>query len=604
MPPFLKWAFRPFVLIGVSVALVGVAALIWFQSEPGPGKPQPQPVRPGEQEIVFLYPATNNAAWERFLSAMEHAASHLRKAYPGLAVVHNTNGKTGTSEEAVAEIGLSWPGPAGRGSGANRLVFRWYKLTSEWSPREWIDALVARSPPPLAIIGGNNSYWGRELALQLRRAAEALPEAVRPLLLLTTATADKVRVEDHEAFSGTSVNGSSSDGSAEEEGKINLGSIYAGRTFRFCFTNRQMATAITRFIWNRPELRPDGDPAYLVQWTDDDYSQDLIDGYEERVLTRRAAETVLQYCTFAGGCTGLIAHPSLLAGWYTSGFLHDGSVPFRIDYSVGSFASPNPQEAKAVRALLEPPKRGSAKDAGEFPVPLEHGPHLPPPRAAGRPRQPLLIVTGQEQATRRFLRDLARSAPDRARRFVVATGDSVSFNTIYRDRLVTWPIQDLPFRTVFFAHRNPVDAEAGFVPIPVKEAERTSDDKLTPAVGSTSGTEDLLLFRDVVEAVALAFAEKGRSGKATDLAQGLQAVYLYDDRLTLQPRGKPLFSHDHPGQRNSATGEHVIYLRPRFQGSRVLPEAVIEVWAREPSDEMTNKWIRCREPLIVSYDEF
>jgi hypothetical protein len=358
------------------------------------------------------------------------------------------------------------------------------------------------------------------------------------------------------------------------------------------------------------------------------------------VLTRRATENVIEYWGFITGCVGSRVHPALLAGWYTSAFRHEGAQPLLIDFSVGSFASPNPQEAKAVRNLLDLLRQGSIKDTGEFPVPLERDPHAPPPRVISRQRRPLLIVTGQEQATRRFLRDLARSAPDRARRFVVATGDAVEFNTIYRDRLVTWPIQDLPFRTVFFSHRNPIDTDAGFIPIPVKEADRSTDEKLfpprldepkpealpgtgpadrdravtegprgtlprsfpRPAVQSSSGTEDLLLFRDIVEALALAFGEKARSGRASDLAQGLLAVHLLDGKLIIQPRGKPLFRPD--GQRTSGTGEHVIYLRPLFQGARVLPRAVIEVWSRQPSEDLTNVWIRYREPLTVSYDEF
>jgi hypothetical protein len=586
MPGFLKWVFRPVVLIGVSVSLIGAAGLIVFQSEAGPGKPQPQPVRPGEQEIVFLYPATNNAAWERFVSAVDRAAARLRETYPGLAVVRGASRTPGTTEDAVAEIGLRWPGAAGSRRGANQLLFRWYKLTSEWSPQAWIDALLARKPRPLAIIGGNNSYWGRQLALQLRRAGMVLPEAERPLLLLTTATADQVAEETASEFSGAAQE-------KEERKKVNLGLLYAGRTFRFCFTNRQMATALTRFIWSRPELRPDSDPAYMVQWTDDAYSQDLIEGYH-KVLDHRAADNLMQQWAFVTGCIGLSAHPAFLAGWYTSAFRHGpaGSLPFRIDFSVGSFASPNPQEAKAVDDLLNTFQQGSAREAGEFPVPLPADSHVPSARAAGSPRRPLLVVTGQAQPTRRFLRELARSAPDRARRFIVATGDAIPFNTIYRDRLVTWSIQDFPFHTVFFAHRNPIDPEAGFVPFVKNET----------AVPSTSGTEDLLLFRDLVEAVALAFGEKGRSGRPGDLSGGLLAVHLHNGKLTRHPPGKPLFRSD--GQRSSGTGEHVIYLRPSFKGNRVLPEAIIEVWSRQPSEDLTNVWSRFGEPLKVSYDEF
>src|SRR5436190_1329205 len=73
-----------------------------------------------------------------------------------------------------------------------RLVFRWYKLTSDWKARDWVEALLKRRPPPLAIIGGSSSDAARELAWQLRRQGAGLPETERPLLLLTTATADRV----------------------------------------------------------------------------------------------------------------------------------------------------------------------------------------------------------------------------------------------------------------------------------------------------------------------------------------------------------------------------------------------------------------------------
>ena len=71
-------------------------------------------------------------------------------------------------------------------------------------------------------------------------AAAGLAEKDRPLLLLTTATADRVRLTD----SGTGSEG------------IRLVDLYRGRTFRFCFSNSQMAAAVTHFIWNRPELPP------------------------------------------------------------------------------------------------------------------------------------------------------------------------------------------------------------------------------------------------------------------------------------------------------------------------------------------------------------
>jgi hypothetical protein len=37
------------------------------------------------------------------------------------------------------------------------LVFRWYKFTGDWNTQEWVEALLERRPPPLAIIGGSSS---------------------------------------------------------------------------------------------------------------------------------------------------------------------------------------------------------------------------------------------------------------------------------------------------------------------------------------------------------------------------------------------------------------------------------------------------------------
>ena len=189
-------------------------------------------------------------------------------------------------------------------------------------------------------------------------------------------------------------------------------------------------------------------------------------------------------------------------------------------------------------------------------------------------------------------------------------GDSISFNTIYRDRLVAWPIQDFPFEAVFFSHRNPIDPDAGFVPIPAKQNEAGAATTDVPSEGpleqsgsavANSGTEDLLLFRDLIEALALAFGQADTSINADSLKQGLLAVHLADGRLTLQTKGKLLFRFD--GQRNGGTGENVVYLRPRFLGDRVLPEAVIEVWSRQASEGLTNVWNQNGKTLIVSYDE-
>ncbi|MFO0843402.1 MAG: hypothetical protein U0797_13545 [Gemmataceae bacterium] len=420
MPRYLKWLFRPAVLIAFSVLLVAAAMAVVVPTDRG-GRPQPLPVRPGEQEIAWLYPATSTTQWERLADAVGQACDRLQAEFPGLSWSHETSASG--PAHASPSVALRWP--------AGRLVFRWYKLTSQWTPRDWVEALLARDPPPLAVIGGNSTYWARELAAELRRAAGDESGPHHPLLLLTNATADRVREGDPQGEEAPP------EGCGEGDGRnVPLLSLYPGRTFRFCFSNRQMATAVTRFLWMRPELTPDCDTTFLVRWCDDAYSRDLCEGCLN-VLPRRAADGALPQWGFLSGAVGLRLPAPALVGWHGGGFRYDAAVQVPIDSSVGSFLAPNPYEANAVADLLNK-------------VP-EHG-------------RPLLMVTGQQQPSRRFLRELARSAPDTARRFVVAGGDALSFNTIYRDRQVTWPVQDLPFHLVFFAHRNPIDPAAGFLP--------------------------------------------------------------------------------------------------------------------------------------------
>ncbi|MFO0929847.1 MAG: hypothetical protein U0736_22950 [Gemmataceae bacterium] len=565
----LQWTLRPTVLVTVSVLLVAAAAALVVPVWNGAVRPQPLAVRGNEQEVAWLYPATSSANWERLAKAVQQAADRLQEAFPGLEVEQNAAGSLPAS--AVPEIALRFPAdPAGRTTVGRRLVIRWYKITSQGTAAAWMDALLARTPPPLAIVGGNSSYWARQLALELRLQADRLPAEQRPVLLLTTATADRVAAgepvdppDDRPPGRG-----------GEEADGVLLTDLYPDRTFRFCFSNRQMASAVTRFLWSRPELRPDADPAYLVQWTDDSYSQDLFAGYM-RVLDYRGSENVLQQWGWVSGAVGLGLPAPALAGWQTSGFRHEAAVRLDVDSSVGSFLSPNPYEAKVVRDLL-------SQYRGE----------------RGQPTRPLLVVTGHSQPARRLLRDLARSAPDLARRFVVAMGDDPSFNTIYRDRQVTWPIQDLPFTVTLFCHRNPIDPDAGFV-APESGMGPGRGAVLSAAARRPAGTEDLLLYRDIIEATALAFAGgDAPAATADELAAGLRAVRERDGRLRRDGEGTPLFGGG--GQRASGTGEYIVLLQPRVEHDRVLPLAEITVWRRRAD----RTWEACGPAITALYDEF
>ncbi len=139
----MKWLTTPSILAAASAALAVGAALLILRSPPAQSKPTPEAVADGDREIAWLYPATNSAAWERFVASVRRAATRLHddpidaRAEIGAAAFPRET-------TAVPEVALALPG-VGR-----RLVFRWYKLTSDWKTRDWVEALMRRRPPPLA----------------------------------------------------------------------------------------------------------------------------------------------------------------------------------------------------------------------------------------------------------------------------------------------------------------------------------------------------------------------------------------------------------------------------------------------------------------------
>jgi hypothetical protein len=179
---------------------------------------------------------------------------------------------------------------------------------------------------------------------------------------------------------------------------------------------------------------------------------------------------------------------------------------------------------------------------------------------------------------------LARWDPNLARRFVVASGDAISFDNVYRDRRITWPVQDLPVSLVFFSHRNPVDPRAGFL----------AEGQPLASPTTASSTASLRLYEDIIDALVLAIPE---AENAADLAAGLARLRFLRGRLTLDAEGSLLFGPE--GRRNSGTGEHVVCVRPLFVAEQAVPEALIEIWRQDP----TGRWMPVGEALTVSYHD-
>lgn len=516
------WLLRPGAVIGVSMTLVLVAgAVLLWPGDASADRAALKPLAEADREVVWLNPATSGAAWERFVAGVRRLCADRPEL--GVALVPGAEPFPGETT-TVPELALARTGAPGR------IWFRWYKLTADLGPAEWVRAFARRRPAPVAVIGGGSSDRARDLAREL--AAHAGDFDVPPALLLTSATADQV------------------------DGGERLTDIYPGRTFRFCFTDRQMAEAVSDFVWSQDDLRPDVAPVYLTRWFDDPYSADLFDQFHDvlgpeglgrRLVEARATRALARRWAALGGS----AVGRLGLGWL---YAEDCEPPdpfwsAGFPTSVGAYAQPNRYEVEGAEGLVD--------ELAQHP----------------QQRRPLLVLPATAQPARRFLRALLRAAPDDARRFVVVTGDAIDFNTVYRDRDLAWPVQDFPVPLVFFCHRNPVDA-VGFRPQVAPEPPDVS--------GPTStGTHDLLLNRDVAAAVVEAIAEGG-----TPLAEALRAS------------GRFTASGDPPG----GSGEYVVCLRPVRAGERVLPQARLQVWRRNGA---AGAWapvaIGGRPELAVSY---
>lgn len=353
-----------------------------------------------------------------------------------------------------------------------------------------------------------------------------------PPLLVTTATADSVFT-------------------ASQEEKPLL-ALYSGQAFRCCFSNRQMAEATLDYVFSQPDLRPTHGPIFLAYWEDDPYSRDFMD---------QCRDLLWQWQTEP--------ERSPLNRRGTPGDVTFVQIPIR--HSIGPVNEPNPPESLAVQKLVEELTQ------------------------AGHEHRALLILPGEIKPVRRLLRALVRAAPPVASRLVVATGDAVDFNAIFRDRRLAWPLQELPCQLVLFCHRDPVHAAAGFKPAvaspsstvpglaarsaqenhpasPSRSSVSSSHEQASTPYGVTpSGTHDLLLYADVGAALIDAAFHEAR---LLDDPQSVRARLAESKDET----GHLRFTAE--GERHGGRGEFIVLLRPVREGNRVLPRARLFVSQR------------------------
>lgn len=483
------------------LVLVALVPLGWFavrgwgvRDTLGKAKEVPH----GCQEIVWIQPATSGSTWERFLAGIRR----VQQDWPDLQV--NDDLAFPDQTVAVPEVALSLRGCEGK------LLIRWYKMTSDVGINDWIKELARRDPAPLAVIGGGSSDRARDLALALtdRKNWKGQP----PLLLITTATADNVYIE----------------GGITEQPLVE---IYPGRTFRFCFTNSQMAAALRSFIWEQPQLRPQGNGTLALGAVAAPAGGSILDS-----LALLTAIPQLQ-----PGAVHVLAweddpYSLDLSNQFRSILPQEGVVvrKHHIRYSVGEYAQPNARETELIRNLLEAELRAPARR--------------------------LLVLPAGDKPVRRMLRGLTVADPLGIRNVVAVSGDSISFNTICRDRDIAWNIQDMPVPLVLFCHHSPVAWPTQ--PEPGPQSQTATDDELLNAN----------MVRLLLEGCFGTSPEQTSPGShrllddATELAGRLHA------------RQPAFFGAD--GNRVGGSGEYVVVLLPHIEAGQVQPRATIEVWSR------------------------
>lgn len=516
----LRIIFWLFVGAIVVAAVALMLAQVWSRTT----SPRPLSVPPGDQEIAWFHTATNAPTWERFVTGAHRAA----RQNPKLQIDDSRAFLDRTT--SVPELVLS------RSGSSQKLRIRWYKQSSQMKVEDWVQALERRDPAPLAILGGGSSDRALELARIL--AAHQEWHGSPPLLLITTATANSVYVE-----------------SGDMEARRDLMKVYPNRTFRFCFTNRQMANAVLDFVWRTPELRPRGHPApllgaiglaasgeplgsamlavqaetppevFALVWQDDPYSVDLSE-------------------QFRGAFYQSDGH----SPWTMNGPSPPQLLP--ISSSVGGFLRPNESEANAIEQLLEPPIM------------------LRPLPRNGIQRS-LLILPAVAAPARRVLAGLAGADPAMTQSLVAVSGDSISFANVYRDADLLWNIRLVPIPLVFFTHQNPVAWDADETP--------ARDDRDPFALYPPNGTDDVLHFADVVRRLCDA---------AWGLDAGTATLKTRSDELAdgLRQSDPPFFDAD--GNRLGGSGESIVYLRPHRTKSGVRG-ATLEIWTHRDDSGWT-----------------
>jgi hypothetical protein len=524
--------------LGAAVLLSAATAAVWFYWSRTTGLPKPANVPAGDQEIAWIYTSSSADAWAQFVIGLK------RTEMTGSGLTVDVSHAFPEQSTDIPEIAIR------RATHVGTLHVRWYKTASDATAEQWIEGLALRDPAPLAVVGGSSSDQAYRLAVALNRTPVWVGD--RPLLLITSATAETLNVDPDDPTRPPS----------NPSRAPVLMNVYPGRSFRFCYTNRQMAAAVIDYVVRDLTLMPgsvgwpgfrtlgagvvgawpavggladlasSGPAVFAVEWEDDLYSEDLANSFKDAIEHR------------------LTAHfdPTSLPRPNNAPVFIRDCIPL-IPYSVGGFWRPNPEEAVAVQeiaARLRPPGNRSV----------------------------LIVPTGSSAPARRVLLALAERVPLVGRRVVAVTGDGIGVNTIYRDAEFAWPARSIPIQFVMFAHANPFGWDAPGGPTPPQGYE------LKPK----NSTQDVLAFNElgrIVIDAAFPVNDPGGvrvAGRADELMRRLRAKPGEGSGYSHRTAA-PFFADN--GDRHDPSGEHVVVLRPTFRYGTANPsngpDAVIEV---------------------------
>ncbi|MER3415177.1 MAG: hypothetical protein C4297_03065 [Gemmataceae bacterium] len=474
-------------ILALTLAAASWLAWSWYSVDQ---ESWPRAVPGGSVELAWINTATSTAAWQRLVLA----AQHLCDRYPELRL---------DASDAFPERTAAIPQVVVRCSGSSQNIYlRWYKLTSERTALALVAHWARRGEPPAAVIGGGSSDRARDLAEALHTHFARAEHA--PVLCITTATAEQV----HPSSAGD---------------PVDLMSIYPGRTFRFCFTNQQMAQALFDLMWDRPKYRPHGPltagigslgafsagdlfgclallhlaigyRVYVVAWEDDPYSLDFA-REAVRVASVRGASSIARYF---------------------------------IPYSTGSYDVPNAAEAQTARHLVQ--------------------------ALASRPQErPVLVLPTVHRPLRRLLLYMQQLDPLVLRHVPVVVGDSIGLDTVYRDAPLSWHPRHVPVILMLFSHEDPTDWKS-------QEAHQP---------WARTATDDLLQNMIILETLFRALEVlEGAVDTSAEAARSLA------DRLRATARG----FFDERGNRLTGSGEYVSVLDPGAVDAKGSPH--LSVWQR------------------------